>query len=231
MVNRTTDLLATVVVDRRIISETQQLDERLSERRSGIGHEIQHTGDGENFPGGQLGLMQARPGRALPAQGTADLATQLPDYLINGDVQRCRLEAGVGPLVGELDELRTEQRVITRPAPHPDDARRGLSETFAPPRDRHHDDRLPIDIDLMQRVTANVPRCLHGAMDVVLGAGVQRASCDRPVVAHADQQHATVSVGERHRAVLRLLLRDAALELNVFALARKRCTKLRQAQR
>jgi hypothetical protein len=91
----------------------------------------------------------------------------------------------------------------------------------SPPDLRQHGHGLAVDVEFTQSVAADVEGSLHGAMDVVLRAGIEGSGGDRPVVLDPDQHDAPVGVGERKSRVLQLLHRRAALELHVLALARE----------
>ena len=131
----------------------------------------------------------------------------------------------------EADQLCAEERIVASPTPNPNHASRCLCEPVPPPRYDDDADRLSLDVELEERIPADVAGGLHGAMDVILGSGIERPRGDRAVVAHADENHPTIGVGERDRGALELLLGSAAFELDVLALSWELGTELLRAER
>lgn len=231
VVKRSVDLFAAVVVDAGVVRESQDLNERLAEGWRRVRQEVERARHGEALAGRKLGGSQAITGGSAEAQRARDLRAERRRHVTELDVDLCGLVSRARPLVGEAHEFGTEQGIVASAAAHTNDPCRCLREALSTSRDRQHGHGLAVDVELTQSVAADIAGSLHGAVDVVLGAGIERPCGDRAVVLHADQDHAAVGVGERDSRALHLLHRRAALELHMLALARERRPKLGEAHR
>jgi hypothetical protein len=229
--NRAADFAPSVVVDRCGIREPENLDERLAERLARVCQLVQRTGDREPIIDRKLGFAQAIDRGPVPPQRTPDLAPKLSDRGVDPDPELRGLVPRTGSFVREPDQLRAKQRIVVRPTADPHDPSGGLSEPLPSPRDGHDTHRLPIHIELLNRVPPDIPRGLHRPMNVVLGPGIGSTPRHRAVILDADQDHPTFGVGERNCGPLHLFGRDAALELHQLAFTRERRSELDQPHR
>lgn len=146
---------------------------------------------------------------------------------VDGKISEIELVALGGTLAYEAQQLGTKKWLVACSSSDFYDSAGSLSKAFVSLVDRNDDDGSPADRKFMDRVAAGIADIVKRLMDCICGARVQLSAGDRAIVLDADEDHASIGVGERNHRILQRVATDPSLELNVLPLFWKLSPEIR----